>query len=236
MAEQTDGEQKSTGSAIWRILRVISTNRHMSVTEIAAEVGLHKSSVSRALNNLRAEGMVAWDEQTQRYRLGLGMITLAGVALADRDLVGLARPILEALAEDTQESTALMAWDGHRAICVSQVSSPQPVKHSCALGESFDSDFSASVQVFRAWADDAQNAGRWREVRERGWSLNDGATSEQETSLAAPIWDAAGLSGALLVSAPSYRTGPERIVELGQLLTSSAADITRLTGGIPRHR
>lgn len=135
MAEQTDGEQKSTGSAIWRILRVISTNRHMSVTEIAAEVGLHKSSVSRALNNLRAEGMVAWDEQTQRYRLGLGMITLAGAALADRDLVGLARPILEALAEDTQESTALMAWDGHRAICVSQVSSPQPVKHSCAGGE-----------------------------------------------------------------------------------------------------
>ena len=44
----------------------------LGVTEISELVGLHKSTVSRMLSGLDEAGYVQRDEETGRYRLGLG--------------------------------------------------------------------------------------------------------------------------------------------------------------------
>lgn len=46
----------------------------LGVTEVAQRVGLHKSTVSRILGGLTEAGYVQRDEETGRYRLGLGLL------------------------------------------------------------------------------------------------------------------------------------------------------------------
>ena len=53
----------------------------LGVTELSHHVGLHKSTVSRILTTLQKEGFVSQNPATGKYRLGVGLISLAGVAL-----------------------------------------------------------------------------------------------------------------------------------------------------------
>src|SRR5512132_3005425 len=55
----------------------------LGVTEIANRVGLHKSTVSRILATFEQEGLVERDPDTRRFRLGLGLIAVAGPLLAE---------------------------------------------------------------------------------------------------------------------------------------------------------
>ncbi|MDN5762992.1 MAG: IclR family transcriptional regulator, partial [Microlunatus sp.] len=73
----------------------------LGVTEIAAKVGLHKSTVSRILSGLAEASFVERDPATGRYRLGLGVIALSGPLLADLDVRRAALPYLEELMEQT---------------------------------------------------------------------------------------------------------------------------------------
>ncbi|WP_052209797.1 IclR family transcriptional regulator [Kocuria sp. ZOR0020] len=247
---------KGGGSAaVWQVLRSLGQRPNATITDIAAEIGLHKSSVSRLLGGLREDGIVEWDDETSRYRLGLGLLALAAPLLAQADIIDAAGAELVSLSESTGESSSVMVWSGDGAVCVKQVISPQPVKHSCSLGQRFNTAQSASVQVFLAHTapervqrllSDAVISGgqdratgepcrsyleRLAEVRARGWAVNASETSAQETSVAVPVRDSHGVCGAILVSAPSYRT-PLAVVESHVRAAQQAASVvSRRMGG-----
>ena len=122
----------------------------LGVTEISELVGLHKSTVSRMLTGLDEAGYVQRDEDTGRYRLGLGMIGLAGPLLAELGVRRAALPHLEELTEATGETAAIAVWNGTNAIVVEQTASPHQVKHSAAIGTRYNKFASSSVRVFLA--------------------------------------------------------------------------------------
>lgn len=75
------------------VLRTFSVTEPLQgVTEIAAKVGLHKSTVSRILSSLEQLELAERDTASRRYRLGLGVIALAGPLLADLDVRRAAYP------------------------------------------------------------------------------------------------------------------------------------------------
>ncbi|WP_310058064.1 IclR family transcriptional regulator [Arthrobacter ginsengisoli] len=125
-------------------------NPVLGVTEVAQRVGLHKSTVSRILGGLTEAGYVQRDEETGRYRLGLGLLALSGPLLADLDVRRAAVPYLEQLTESTQETSAISVWNGHEAIVVEQVASPNQVKHTATIGTRYNKFASSSVRVFLA--------------------------------------------------------------------------------------
>jgi DNA-binding IclR family transcriptional regulator len=239
------------------VLRCFSVDEPLiGVTDIAARVGLHKSSVSRILATLESEGLVERDEPTRRYRLGLGLIAVAGPLLADLDERRVAYPVLRELTERTGETSALLKWNGQEAVSVEQIPSPHQVKHTTTLGTRYSTAVSASVQVFlaaeqpeRARAllragtvalaetDDAgldAFARRLAEVSQRGYALNYGETSVEEVGVSAPVFDHRGdVVAAVLVSAPRFRISPEHLQVLGEACAQAARDITRRLGGSP---
>ncbi|GAA2202483.1 IclR family transcriptional regulator [Sinomonas flava] len=239
------------------VLRCFSVDEPLiGVTDIAARVGLHKSSVSRILATLESEGLVERDEPTRRYRLGLGLIAVAGPLLADLDERRVAYPVLRELTERTGETSALLKWNGQEAVSVEQIPSPHQVKHTTTLGTRYSTAVSASVQVFlaaeqpeRARAllragtvalaetDDAgleAFARRLAEVSQRGYALNYGETSVEEVGVSAPVFDHRGdVVAAVLISAPRFRISPEHLQVLGEACAQAARDITRRLGGSP---
>lgn len=205
----------------------MSSRPLLGVTEISEIVGLHKSTVSRMLAGLTGAGYVQRDADTGRYRLGLGMIGLAGPLLAELDVRRAALPHLEELTQATRETAAIVVWNGSAAIVVEQVASPHQVKHSANIGTRYNRFASSSVRVFLSElsADEVDQllsvATVEREgysgpedpayrqlaaVREAGVAVNDGETTFEEYGVSAPVRDYRGkVVGCITVSAPRSR-------------------------------
>ena len=92
-----NGDTKGT-SVIVNAIAVLRTftgdEPLLGVTEIANRVGLHKSTVSRILATFEQEHLVERDPETRRFRLGLGLIAVAGPLLAELEERRVAYPVL----------------------------------------------------------------------------------------------------------------------------------------------
>jgi DNA-binding IclR family transcriptional regulator len=253
--DHTEGRGPSPITNAIAVLRCFSVDEPLlGVTDIAARVGLHKSSVSRILATLESEGLVERDEPTRRYRLGLGIIAVAGPLLADLDERRVAYPVLRELTERTGETSALLKWNGAEAVSVEQIPSPHQVKHTTTLGTRYSTALSASVQVFLAaeppervralllagtigslQTDSASldaYARRISEASARGYAENYGETSVEEVGVSSPVFDHRGdVVAAVLVSAPRFRVSPDHLAVLGEACRQAAQDVTRRLGG-----
>ncbi|MEZ2389393.1 IclR family transcriptional regulator [bacterium RCC_150] len=226
----------------------------LGVTEIAGRIGLHKSTVSRILATFEQEYLVERDADSRRFRLGLGMIALAGPLLAELEERRVAYPVLRELSERTGETSALMVWNGSESMCVEQIASRHQVKHLAPLGARYSEALSSSVQVFLAAEDQDRvrkllRSGvivlpglddesleayllRLKESVERGWAVNFGETSVEEVGLASPVYDHRGdLVAAVLIPAPKFRVSEETLKSLGEACRDAANKVTSRLGG-----
>lgn len=239
------------------VLRTFTADEPLlGVTEIANRVGLHKSSVSRILATFEQEGLVERDAETRRFRLGLGLIAVAGPLLAELEERRVAYPVLLELSEQTGETSALMVWNGDESICVEQIASHHQIKHTTPLGARYNDALSSSVQVFLAQESEERVRGllrsgaitypgldessleaymlRLKEDTRRGWTINYGDTSIDEVGLAAPVYDHRGaVVAAVLIPAPRFRVSAERLQALGEACSAAARRITVRLGGRP---
>lgn len=238
------------------VLQVFSLDEPLlGVTEIAAKVGLHKSTVSRILATLERVQLVERDSDSRRFRLGLGVIALAGPLLADLDVRRVAYPVLQTLSERTGETSALMVWNGTEAVCVEQVPSHHQVKHTTPLGTRYRTMNDSSVRVFLAHSDPARaltvlragditgaqyldDAGieayfaRLSTARERGYTANYGETSLDEVGIASAVFDHRGdIIAAVLVSAPRFRVSEQQVPLLGEAVRDCADRVSERLGG-----
>src|SRR5687768_17156379 len=80
------------------ILEALARSGDAGVTEVAAELGVHKSTAFRLVSTLEAHGLVEQTSERGKYRLGVGLLRLAGATTARLDIVQEARPICKTLA------------------------------------------------------------------------------------------------------------------------------------------
>lgn len=259
-AKPTDGRGTSVLVNGLEVLRAFTVEEPLlGVSDIATRVGLHKSTVSRILATLEQEDLVERDTTTRRFRLGMGVIALAGPLLANLDVRRVAYPVLTELSRRTGETAALMLWDGSEAVCVEQVPSSHQVKHTTPLGTRYRDAASSSVQVFLAGFDEGRvtrllTTGRithaaldhtamdsyliqLRDVEERGYAVNYGETSLEEVGVSAPVSDHRGERiAAVLVSAPRFRVSLEQANVIGEVVRAAARDVEARLGGMVTNR
>lgn len=239
------------------VLRCFSTEAPLvGVTDIAAQVGLHKSSVSRLLATLESEGWVEQDPSTRKYQLGLGLIAIAGPLLANLNVRQVAHPYLNELAATSQETTVLALWENAASVTVEQIASDRTIKHTSPLGARYTSTGSATVQIFLAEltfsaVEDLINSGtirlqdgwtldelrqRLEIVRERGYATNLRETFDDEIGIAAPVYDHhSQVVATVLLAAPSYRIDDHTIDTLIKQCTAAAAKISTRMGHPASH-
>lgn len=234
-----------------QILRCFTPETQLlGVTELAEKIGLHKSSVSRLLSTMQKENLVEQDEGTKKFRLGLGLIAVAGPLLANLEVRRVAFPYLKELRDELEETVALNVWEGAAAVSVEQLASRRTIKHTSQLGSRYSSSGSATVQVFLSDLDKAEihellESGKvtldvhrseadllssLETVRSNGYALNLRGTSDDEVGVAAPVRDHRGtLVAAVLVAAPSYRISEKHLAQLiSHTLTAAKTISTRL--------
>src|SRR5438034_477278 len=69
------------------ILEILARDGEAGVTEVARELDVHKSTASRLLAALDRRELVTQDAARGKFRLGIGIVRLAGAASARLDVV-----------------------------------------------------------------------------------------------------------------------------------------------------
>jgi DNA-binding IclR family transcriptional regulator len=209
--------------ALQLLLAFDSEGQALGVTELAARLGVHKSTASRLA---------------------------ATLALGGRDLVELARPPMTALAAETGETVNLAVLDGVEAVNVAQVEGRHIVGVGSWTGRRTALHCTANGKVLLAFSRaplpgspyDAftartitTRAGLERElaaIRRRGYAEAVGELEEGLHAVAAPVVAADGrCCAALSVSGPAYRMPEERLAEIGARCRRSADEVAGLLGG-----
>src|SRR4051794_12188481 len=125
---QNPGERASSVDNALRLLQLIGERKVIRVAEAAETLGVARSTAHRLLGALRRRGFVLQDKPNGAYRPGpvLNEIGLAAIGRIDIRLV--ARPVLEELSEQSQETVSLSLLEGGNVRFVDGVESPRSVR------------------------------------------------------------------------------------------------------------
>jgi DNA-binding IclR family transcriptional regulator len=234
--------------AIERALDILlcfsQTQPALSLTEIAGQVGMPKSTVHRLLATLEAKRFITRDKRTGLYHLGFRFIEMAPLVLQDIDLERWTFPYLQHLCTECGETVDLAALDGAHVIYLQVIESPQRVKIAAAVGQRLPLHCTASGKAFLAFMPEEQvrdllqqGLVRYtdntkdspaslyedlRATRERGFAISEQEYEQDINAVAAPILDPNGWPVlAIAIVGPSFRLSKERMLALGQSIRAT---------------
>ena len=209
----------------------------LGVSALSRRLGLHKSTVSRILSTLHHEGLVSQNPKTGEYRLGLGLISLAGVALGRLDARGVAQPYLDTLVELSRETVDLTVQDGLECLTVDRAPSPQPIRYVGWIGRRTPLHCTASGKVFLAYMPSEARqqflmlplAGytdktqvdpealelALHQISQQGYAVVHEEFEAGFSSIAAPVHDQTGqVVAAVSIAGPTYRVTSAQVSAL----------------------
>jgi DNA-binding IclR family transcriptional regulator len=235
------------------VMEFLSRNGWSRVTEVATELGIHKSTAYRLLTTLRDRGLVEQDASTEKYRLGFGVVLLASTVTADLDVLRCARPVCERLSEQTQETVTVAVLEDDEAVVIHQSISKVSALGLDWTGRHTPLHATAAGKIFLAHMPVDQRRRLLRRPLERftEYTIVDPATlwdhvqrgahdgfaytlEELEVGLnavGAPILSFdGGVVGAVSVSGPAFRLPANFVPEAARLLNEASAEISRCLG------
>ena len=132
------------------ILDAFSEDRmSLSLSEIAQETGISKSSLPRLLNSLILFGFIVRDP-AKRYALGSNVWRLGALFRRRFDLGEKVRPELRQLVELTGETASYYVREQEERICLYRQNSPNPVRHHLDEGSRLSIDRGAAGHALSA--------------------------------------------------------------------------------------
>ncbi|MGH3437789.1 MAG: IclR family transcriptional regulator [Sciscionella sp.] len=238
------------------ILDILARQGELGVTDIAVELGVHKSTASRLVAALEHHRLVEQLGERGKYRLGFGIVRLAGATTARLSLTRESRPVCRRLAAELNETVNVAVLDIDAAMNITQEQGSAAITAQNWVGQRTPPYATSSGKVLLAWASETdlipvvevgmvKHTARtitgkralhkeFAQIRERGWACT---TEEFEAGLnavAAPIRDADGMVvAALSVSGPSYRMTAETFPETAKALRVGAEEISSQLGYFP---
>jgi IclR family transcriptional regulator, KDG regulon repressor len=244
---------RSVARALDILLCFNSQKPSLSLTQIAEQIGMHKSTTHRLLATLEAKRFVSRDKASGMYQLGFRFIELASVMLQEIDINHWAEPYLQHLAQISGESVDLAVLDGGHVVYTQVIESPQRVKIAAAVGQQLPVHCTATGKAFLAYLPEyqvqeilAKEMVKYTEhtlnsfmdmqqdlekVRERGFSISKEEYENDIHAVAAPILDGNGCPiAAIAIVGPSYRLSDDRMMMLGQAILETASTIAREIG------
>jgi DNA-binding IclR family transcriptional regulator len=234
------------------ILEVLARVGEAGVTEIAGELGVHKSTAFRLVTTLEAHRLVEQTTERGRYRLGVGVLRLAGATTARLDLVQEARPLCRQLAAETGETVNIAVLSESSALYLDQIAGSSALQPHNWVGQHIPLHATSNGKVLLSGLDDDRvkellgtlsryttttitKKGKLREelalVREQGYAVAVDELEEGLTAVAAPIRNAHGdVVASMSVSGPTFRLPEERVGDVVRLLVEAAAEVSHRLG------
>lgn len=255
--DESTGLVQSVDRALTILEQLARAGTDLGITDLAAQLGVHKSTASRLVATLEAHDLVEQQQERGKYRLGLGLMRLSAAAGLSFDLVRIARPTATRLSATTGETINVAILSDLAALYVDQVSGSSTVLSHNWVGQRIPLHATSNGKVLLASAPDAV----WRQVVDAGLSsytphtITDPARLRAElrhvhtqgfavaideletglTAIAAPIRGADGhVVASISVSGPGFRlsAATDRLVAR---VRDAAAEVSAKLGYTGHH-
>ena len=217
------------------ILAALAERGPMSLAGLVDATGLSRPTAHRLAAALEAHRLVGRDG-AGRYRLGLRVLAWAGAVSAEFGLAEAARPVLEALRDETGESAQLFVRDGDSRLCVAASERPSGLRDTVPVGAVLPIDRGSGGKVLLAYAADVAagfgaDPAELETIRRRGWAASVAEREEGVCSVSAPVLDSAGrIHAALGISGPINRLGRQPGRHLSAPVVAAARELERRAG------
>ena len=227
--------------------RIAHADAPVGVTAMAREMGLEKSNIHRTITTLVSLGYVERDPQSGRYGPTLKVWELGMRVVARNPIVRTARPFMQMLHQQTQETIHLTILDGFDCMYLDQIRAPVPVRTMPPLGHRAPALFPASGRVQLAFRSDAESliqqfraehprgkeikaAAMLKEfavIRQQGFCCTESGWSVGINSIAAAIIGRDDVAvAAIAVSGPAERLKTGRLVGLADQVLNACTQVS----------
>lgn len=240
-----------------QVIEALAARREPAgVSQLARELGLNKSTVYRLLDTLVRRGYVEQDERSGLYELGTKLWEL-GVGRVQRlEVRKVARPVLEAVARETRESTLLGVLQDHEALIIDKVDSREVLQIFSPVGARvplYCSSLGRALLAYQPAAFIAEEAAAMTPRTPYALATGAALLAELErvraeecsqsldeweigvAGVASPIHDAAGhVIASICITGPTSRFSVERLPALRQQSIRAASAISEAMGYLRR--
>jgi IclR family acetate operon transcriptional repressor len=175
----------STVRNAMQALTVLAEQGPLSLTGLAGELGLGKSTVHLLLRTLRADGMVDYDAASRLYRVGLRVFEIGATALEQSGFGARLTGAMEDLARHCNESVSLGVLNAGSVLFVQRVESPEILRADIRLGTRMPLHASASGKALLAAMSEAEIDRELPELRLSGSARR---TVRERDALLAELW------------------------------------------------
>ena len=256
--KSVSGHSQSLVRGLNLLERLAATPGGLALSELAEEVELAPSTTHRLLQALQSQGFITQDNELGVWKIDVKTFRIGNSFLEARDFVATSRPFLRRLTAETGETANLGIRDGSTAVFLAQSESSQMMRMITRIGSRAPLHASGVGKALMAWLPDDEfervlaERGLDRvmtntlhpvdtlrsnlsEVRRQGFACDREEHAIGLHCVAACLHDEHGTPlAAISVSGPVARIPESRLLELGELVRSTAVEITaRLGGRIP---
>lgn len=241
------------GLHVLEVLASIDTDDGLTLTELSRVLGMHRTTLLRILTTLQARDFVTRDYATDRYRVGLRVLSISGAVLRNLDIRQIARPILQELCTRVEELVLLTVLSEAAIVTIDRFEGNLTLSLRTALGERRPMYCTASGKALLAYMPDDVVEGilaagmpamtprtitsremmrqHLVEIKQRGFAWDDEERLEDLRCVAAPIFGHDGTAiAAVSVVTFAMRTSWKQLLQLGEDTRHAAVGISRLLG------
>jgi IclR family acetate operon transcriptional repressor len=242
---------------VHRAVRVLETvaeagDRGIGLTELARAAEMSKATCFRIVTGLRECQWVMLDAESKHYRLGLGLLAVAGRLASASGIHKAVLGTLRQLAADAGETAGIDMLAGDEILVLEEVQGPNLIgqvprplprrlpAYCTSTGKVFLAHMAAE-RVFATYADKYLKRGpaaadtlqqfltRLPAVRKDGYAVAFDEFEHGAAAIAAPIFNSAGeVEYAVWVGGPTYRLTKRQIVKLAPLAIRAATELAVL--------
>lgn len=142
---------------ISQLLEFLSNHKDgIGINEISEKLDLPLSTTHRMLNGLKKNGYISQDIISKRYKLGVGILSLAIHLLNDMDIIKVGKPIIEDLSTKYGQLIFLSVLENDKVTCVDMVNNAERMRFYVQIGSPMPVHCSASGKSIVAYLDEDQ--------------------------------------------------------------------------------
>jgi DNA-binding IclR family transcriptional regulator len=229
-------------------------HQELSVSEIGAKTGLHRSTAHRILMALEYNDLIKQNPDTGKYHLGIKLFKLGHQAVSQLSLREICRPFLMRIMNETQETVHLAVLDDDQVLYLDKVEGPHALRMPSRVGRHIPTYCTSLGKAMLSCLDDHEVKNIFRSrvlrsytvntvktldrlltelrvIRRRGYSVDNEEIEIGLRCVGAPLKDhTGGMVGAISTAAPSARLVAQKIPSVGRLVMAVAAEISEQLG------
>jgi IclR family KDG regulon transcriptional repressor len=227
----------------------------LSLSAIAAELAIPKSSAHGLLNTLLSRGYLRAGRHDRTYRLGARLFELGNSYLAGADLLSEGQAVVHDTARACDETVHLAILDGNEVLYIAKEEGTNTVRMVSAVGRRFPAYGTGvgkmllsalpAAELDRLYPCDRPLAAITPQTitdpialrqelavtRQREYAVDNEESTPGLCCIAAPVFGSDGaMTAAISVSAPGARFTPERQAELRRLVQQGAKRLSLILG------